>query len=131
MKIWDVNDDNIVISKFVQIKTNSKYLFRDLDKTIRPLVLLMPKKSGYVKTFKVKDGNKDKNSKLMSFLIDDEKLLEKDKAIWNLIEDLKNIEINALLASDDRYIKTKTTTYYDKIYSNFRGLNDLEHDIEY
>ena len=38
--------------------------------------------SGYVKTFKVTEGNKDKNNKLMSFRIDDEKLLEKYKAIY-------------------------------------------------
>ena len=37
--------------------------------------------SGYVKTSKVKVGDKDKSSKLMSFCIDDEKLLEKYKAI--------------------------------------------------
>ena len=37
--------------------------------------------SGYVKTFKVKEGDKDKNNKLMSFRIDYEKLLEKCKAI--------------------------------------------------
>ena len=53
-----------------------------LDKVIRPLVLIMPKMSGYVKTFKVKDVDKDKNNKLMSFHIDDEKLLEKCKTIW-------------------------------------------------
>ena len=54
-----------------------------------------------------KDGDKDKNNKLMSFRIDDEKLLEKYKAIWTKIEDLKNIELNALPVYDDRYIKTK------------------------
>ena len=37
--------------------------------------------SGYVKTSIVKVGDKDKNSKLMSFCIDDEKLIEKYKAI--------------------------------------------------
>ena len=52
-----------------------------LNKVIRPLVLMMPKMNGYVKTFKVKDVDKDKNNKLMSFHIDDEKLLEKYKAI--------------------------------------------------
>ena len=31
-----------------------------LDKAIGPLVLIMPKMSRYVKTFKVKDGYKDK-----------------------------------------------------------------------
>ena len=49
----------------------------------------MAKVSGYVKTFKVKDGDKDKNNKLMSFNTDVEKLLEKCKAICNKTVDLK------------------------------------------
>ena len=57
----------------------------------------MAKMSGYVKIFRVKDGDKNKNNKLMSFNKDDEKLLEKYKAIWTKIEDIKkNIELNAL-----------------------------------
>ena len=55
MKIEEVNIDNIVISKLVETKTNSQYLIGYLDKVIRPLVLIMPKMSGYVQTFKVKD----------------------------------------------------------------------------
>ena len=65
--------------------------------------------SEYVKTFKVKEGDKDKNNKLMSFYIDEEKLLEKCEDLWTKIEDLKNIELNALPVYDDRYIKTKIT----------------------
>ena len=38
IKIWDVNVDNAVISKFVKMKTNSKYLIEYLDKDIRSLV---------------------------------------------------------------------------------------------
>ena len=57
IKICDVNVDNIVISKLIQTKTNSKYLIGYLDKTIRPLVMIMPKMSGYVKAIKVKEGN--------------------------------------------------------------------------
>ena len=86
--------------------------------------------SGYVKIFKVKDGHKDKNNKVMSFCIDDEKVLEKYKAIWTKIEDLRNIELNALPVYDDRYIKSKIRTYSDKVYTNFRGLNVPEDDIE-
>ena len=74
IKIWDVNVDNIVISKLIKTKTNSKYLKRYLDKTIRALVLILPKMSGYIKTFKVENGDKDKINKLMSFRIYDEKL---------------------------------------------------------
>ena len=39
-----------------------------LDKAIRPIVLIMPKMNGYVKTFKVKDGDKHKINKLISFV---------------------------------------------------------------
>ena len=47
IKMWDVNVGNIAISKLV--KTKTKY--------IRPLVLIMPKMSGYIKTFKIKTIN--------------------------------------------------------------------------
>ena len=44
---------------------------------MRPLVLILSKMSEYVKTFKIKDGDKDENNKLMSLDIDDDKALEK------------------------------------------------------
>ena len=47
IKMWDVNVGNIAISKLVITKT----------KYIRPLVLIMPKMSGYIKTFKIKTIN--------------------------------------------------------------------------
>ena len=53
------------------------------------------------------EGDKDKKNKLMSFRIDDEKLLEKYKAIRTKIEDSKNIKLSALAVYDDRYIKPK------------------------
>ena len=89
------------------------------DRAIRPLVLIIPKIS--VKTFKIKGDNK-----LMSFSIDNEKLLEKYKAIWTKIENIKNIE----LGYNDRYIKAKIKTFGDKVYSNFRSFNVPEDDIE-
>ena len=49
----------------------------------------------------------------MYFRVNDEKLLEKYKAIWTKIDDLKNIELNTLPVYDDRYIKTKIRTYGD------------------
>ena len=66
----------------------------------------------------------------MSFHIDEEKLLEKYQAIWPKIEDLKNIESNALPVYDERYIKAKIGTYSNKVYTNFRGINVPEDDIE-
>ena len=82
---WDVNVDNTVISKLVKAKTSSKYLIGYLGKAIKPLVLMIPKMSGMLKHLKLKTKT---NSKLLSFCIDDEKLLEQYKAIWTKIKDL-------------------------------------------
>ena len=113
----------LFISKLVEIKTltlpNSKYLLGYLDKVTKPLVLILLKMRGYVKTFKVKDRDKDKNNKLMLFSIDDEKLLEKYNTICNTTEDLKNIELNDLPVYDDRCIKSKIRTYGNKLSYQF------------
>ena len=104
---WDVNVDNIIISKLVKTKTNSNYLIGiKLYKATRPLVLIMPKMSGYVKTSKVEEGDQDKNNKFLSFDIDDEELLEKYTAICTKIENFKKIKLNALPVYYDMYIYT-------------------------
>ena len=71
-----------------------------LDDVITSLVLILPKMSGYVKTFKDKSRDKNKNNKLMSFHTD-----------------------NALAGYDGRYVKTKIRTCNDKVYTDFYGLN--------
>ena len=93
---------------------------------MRPLVLIMPKMRGYFKTLKAED----KINKLMSFHIDYGKLLEKHKAIWLKIDDLKNTKLTALLEYDNRYLKTKIRTYNDEVYTNFQDLNVPEDEIE-
>ena len=80
---------------------------------------------GYVKTFT------DKNNRLMSFSIDNGKLLEKYKTIWTKIDNLRNIELNTLPVYDDRYTKTKIRTYGDKVYTLFRALNVPDCGVEY
>ena len=125
MKIWDVNVDNIGISEFVETKNNCKYLIGYLDDFIRPLVLVLPKISGYITTLK------NINNKLMSQRMDDDKLLEKYKTIWTKTEGLLDIKLNALPAYDDRYIKTEIRTYGHKVYTNFRCLNVPEDGIKY
>ena len=75
IKIWDVHVNNIVISRLVETKKNSRYLVGYLDEAIRPLVLIMSfDKWLDVKTFKDKGGNKNKNNKLMSLRIVDKLL---------------------------------------------------------
>ena len=57
-RIWDVDIDNIVISKLIKIKNDSKYLTKFLHEVIKPLrylhqvikllILILPKIRGYV-----------------------------------------------------------------------------------
>ena len=72
---WDVNFDNAVISKLFETKTNCKYWIGYLGE-VMSLILMLPKVNGFVKTCKFKDN------KLISFCINDEKLLETYKTIW-------------------------------------------------
>ena len=51
--------------------------------------------------------NNSRRLLLFSIRIDNEKLLEKYRAIWIQIKDLKKNKLNALPVYDDRYIKTK------------------------
>ena len=66
----------------------------------------------------------------MFFAIDDEKLLKKYEDIRIRIEDLQKIELNVLPVYDDRYMKPAIITFDEKLYTNFRGLNVPEDDIE-
>ena len=59
--------------------------------------------SGFVKTLNLKNGDEDKNNKLMSFCTDDDRLLEKFKTTWSKNEGLRNIKLNALTVYDDRF----------------------------
>ena len=79
--------------------------------------------TGYVNIIKVKDGDKDKNYKLIPFHIDGEKLLGKYKAFSTKIKDLKNIELNALPVYDDTYITNKIRTRGNKVYTVIGSLN--------
>ena len=65
--------------------------------------MILPKMSGFVKILNLKNGDEDKNNKLMSFCTDDDRLLEKYKTTWSKNEGLRNIKLNALTVYDDRF----------------------------
>ena len=115
-------------SKLNKTKTNSDYSIGHLDKVVWPLVLILPKMSRYLKTFK--DKGKYKNNKLMFFCIDDDKLLGKYETICINIEDLQDIKLNALPFYGDRYIEIKVRVYFDTIYAYFHDINVPEDGVE-
>ena len=77
IKVWDLNFDDKVISNLVVRRNNFKYLIGYLDKVIRPFVLIFPKTNAYVKIFKDKGADENKNNKLMFLHVDDDRLLGK------------------------------------------------------
>ena len=74
INILVVNVNNIVIPILTETTFNSKYLIGYLDEVIKPLALILSKISGYAKTLKNKDGNR--NNKLMFFPTDYENLFK-------------------------------------------------------
>ena len=75
----------------------------------------------YIHAFK--DKSRDKNNKLMYLRI-------AYKISWTKIQDLKNIESDALPVYDDRYTKTKIRANGDKVYTNSCGSNVSENGVE-
>ena len=75
----------------------------------------------YIHAFK--DKSRDKNNKLMYLRI-------AYKTSWTKIQDLKNIESDALPVYDDRYTKTKIRANGDKVYTNSCGSNVSENGVE-
>ena len=55
IKIWDVDVDKIVFSKLIETENYSEHLIGYLDNVTEPLVLILPKMSGYDETFKDKN----------------------------------------------------------------------------
>ena len=69
-KSLDVNVDTIDIAMLTELKKTSNYLFGYLGNVIRPFDLILTRLNEYVKNFK------DNDTKLMSFCIYNNKLLE-------------------------------------------------------
>ena len=112
-KNWNVDFDNL--PKQIETNNNYKYLIRYLHKVIIPLLLILPKLSDYVRLFK------DKNNILMSFGLNDDKLLGNYETIWSNIEDLHNFKSNTLLVFNDRYIKTQLRSSDYEFYTILCG----------
>ena len=119
-KNWNVDVDNIVTTKLVDSKFNSKYLIGYLDKIVRSLALILLKMSEYVNTFKFKFGDTD--NLLQKAMIS----YQKTRKPFELKLKTEKIELNALPVLDNRYTKIKIRTYGNDFYTNFRGLIVLE-----
>ena len=82
------------------------------DDVIKPLCIVLPQMSEYVKYF-------DNGRKNISFLIEDERVYLKYNKVWNKIKKLLNIKFHSQPIHDDKYIKTKVKTFDEAIKTHF------------
>ena len=99
----------------VQKKSFKYFIGYNDDDVIRPLCIKLSQMVGYVKNFY--------SNKPMSFKVGDNKLLKKYNKIWEKISNLMSIEFDSEPVCDDsdKYIKTKTIMYEDRVNTNFQG----------
>ena len=122
-----VNTNNIVISYRVKQNNDTyKYFigYSHDDGAIKPLCIVLPQISGYIKYFE--NGGKN-----MSFKIKDEDVYLKYNEIWNKIKSIQNVKFHSQPIYDDKYIKTKVKTFNNSINTLFSGDEIPEERINY
>ena len=111
-----VNIDQIVVSdKFKHSDECFKYFIGyEEGKIIKPLCVIVPQMSGYIKYFE--NGGKNK-----SFLIKDDRKLGKYNEIWDKITETLNIKFYSIPIYDEKYMKAKVKEFNGVIKTNFLG----------
>ena len=89
------------------------YLINDV---IKPLCVILPQMSGYIKYF-------DNGGKNMSFVTDDKEVYEKYDEIWNVVKSLLNLKFAASPIRDDKYILAKLKIFKKKNVTTFNNNN--------
>ena len=109
-----VNVNQIVISdKFKHNDDGFKYFigYKE-DDIVKPLCIILPQMSGYMKYFE----NGEKN---ISFLIKYADVLDKSNETWNKIKKTLNIKFHSMPLSDEKYIKANVKKFNGVIKTNF------------
>ena len=110
---WKLNDTTY--------KYFCEYLNNDL---IKPLCVVLPQMSGYIKYF-------DNNGKNVSFVTDDKEVNEKYNEIWNVIKRLLKLEFTASTIRDDKYILAKLKIFKKKNLTTFNNNNIIPIEKNY
>ena len=114
--LMSVNVDQIVVSdKFKHSDKGLKYFIGyQKDEIVKPLCIILPQMSGFIKYF-------ENGSKNMSFLIKDDEVWEKYEEIWDKIKNKLNIKFHSKPVYDEKYIKTKVRQFDSGVKTNFLG----------
>ena len=124
--LMSVNIDQIVVSdKFKHNNEGFKYFIGCQEgEIVRPLFIILPQMSEYIKYFKNGGIN-------MSFLIKDEEVWEKYEQIWDIIKNKLGIKFHSEPVYDKTYIKAKAREFDGKIKTNFLGNEVPKENLHY
>ena len=102
-----INVDQMVVSdKFKHSDDGFKYFIGYKEgEIVKPLCIILPKMSGYIKYFVIKDDD----------------ALDKYNETWNKITNTLNIKFHNMPVYDEKYIKAKIRELNGAIKTNFLG----------
>ena len=104
---WKLND------------TTYKYFCGYLNNdVIKPLCVILPQMSGYIKYF-------DNGGKNLSFVTDDKEVYKKYNELWNVVKRLLKLEFTASPIRDDKYILAKLKIFKKKNLTTFNNNNNI------
>ena len=106
----------VVSSRWKFNDTTYKYFCRYLNNVIKPLRVILPQMSGYIKYF-------DNGRKNMSFVTDDKEVYGKYDEIWNVVKSLLKLKFVASPIRDDKYILAKLKIFRKKNLTTFNNNN--------
>ena len=107
----------VVSSRWKLNDTTYKYFCGYLNNdVIKPLCVVLPQMSGYIKYF-------DNNGKNMSFVTDDKEVYETYDEIWNVVKGLLKLKFTASPIRDDKYILAKLKIFKKKNLTTFNNNN--------
>ena len=110
--------NKIVVSRRWKLNdTTYKYFCGYLNNDIiKPLCVILPQMSGYIKYF-------DNGGKNMSFVTDDKEIYGKYDEIWNVVKSLLKLKFAASPIRDDKYILAKLKIFKKKNITTFNNNN--------
>ena len=118
--------DQIVVSDKVRHNDDGFKYFTGYKegKIAKPLCIILPQMSGYIKYLE----NGDKN---MSFVIKDDMCLDKYNNIWDKIKRKLNIKFHSMPVYDEKCMKAKVREFNGVIKTNFFGDEIPKEDMHY
>ena len=120
-----VKVDQIVVSDKFKHSDGFKYFIGYKEgEIVKPLCIILPQMSGYIKYFE--NGGKNK-----SFMIKNDLCLDKYNEIWNTIKNTLNIKFHSMPVYDEKYVKTKVKEFNGITKRNFLGNEIPKENVHY